>query len=71
MSGLILVVYVRQLSKAQGGLRLAANVFEQMPVGIAITDPCGYTISVNPTYVYTSGSARCTHGDRRFWYKLF
>ena len=55
MSGLMLAAYVRQLSTAQGGLRLAASVFEQMPVGIAITDPRGYAISVNPAYLQLTG----------------
>ena len=55
MSGLMLAAYLRQLSEAQSGLRLAASVFEQMPMGIAISDPRGYAISVNPAYLNLMG----------------
>jgi len=58
MSGLILAAYVLELSAAQSGLRLAASVFEHMPMGIVITDPHGYAISANPAYLRLMGYAQ-------------
>lgn len=55
VSGLMLAAYVRQLGTAQDGLRLAASVFEQIPIGIVITDTRGYAISVNSAYLKLTG----------------